>query len=119
MNNLKSIKNAVFAIDFDGTITKEIAYPKVGDPNIPIINFIKHIQKENIIILNTCRVNKYLDEAVAFCSKHGIRLDCINENHKTKIQTYGGDPRKISADYYIDDKNVMINTILDHYEKEA
>ena len=112
MNKINDAKNAVFAIDFDGTLTKKIAYPLVGEPNMPMINFIKEIQKNNIIILYTCRVGSCLDDAILFCKEHGIRLDCINENHHSKIKKYGSNPRKISADYYIDDRNITIDMII-------
>ena len=101
----------IYAVDFDGTITKENVFPLLGEPNKPVIDHIKQLQKHNIIILWTCRCGKHLDEAIAFCAEVGIRLDYVNKNVPELIEKYGNDCRKIFADYYIDDKAINASDI--------
>jgi len=45
-----------------------------------------------------------LVEALHWLNAHGLTPDFINENAPQRIQQYGGDTRKISADFYIDDR---------------
>lgn len=94
----------IYAFDFDGTLCKE-AYPSIGKPNKSMIRYAKRVKKNgNRIILWTCRCNEKLDEAVSWCQKHGIIFDAVNSNLPETLQKYGTDSRKITADYYIDDK---------------
>lgn len=100
------MKDLVIAIDFDGVIVAN-EYPAIGKVNHKMIDLIKMMQaNNNKIILNTCRTGKYLDTAVEVCRKEGIIFDAVNENLPERIEQFGGDCRKISADYYIDDKNL-------------
>jgi len=102
----------VFAVDFDGCIVED-KYPEIGDPMPGAFETLIGLKKAgHKLILNTCRTNEFsfkkrkvLNEAVAFCKKNGIVFDAVNENLPEIIQKYGCDTRKISADYYIDDKN--------------
>lgn len=94
----------IYAIDFDGTIV-ENKYPMIGEPNARLINYLKHLKnKGNTLILWTCRVGKELQDAVDYCAYLGLTFDYINENTKEHIAEFGGNTRKIFADYYIDDK---------------
>ncbi len=47
-----------------------------------------------------------LREAVAWCRERGLEFDAVNENLADRAALYGGDPRKISADLYLDDKGL-------------
>lgn len=58
------------------------------------------------IILNSCRTGEALEKAVQFCKENGLEFDRVNENLPELIEAYGEDSRKISADYYIDDKAI-------------
>lgn len=93
------------AIDFDGTIV-ENAYPKIGKPLIFAFETIKKLQENrHRVILWTYRRGKELDQAVAFCKKHGITFYAINmsfpeEDYDTSYS------RKINADIFIDDRNI-------------
>lgn len=101
----------VFAVDFDGTLCVE-KYPEIGEPFLDRIKFLIWLQKEgNKLILWTCRCGKYLEEAVEWCKSHGLYFDAINENLPERIAQYDGDCRKLSADYYIDDKNISVRRI--------
>ena len=101
----------VFAIDFDGTLC-ENKYPKIGPPKVDMITKCIQLQsKGNKIILNTCRTDRDLEDAVEWCKYYGLHFDYINENTVEGITKYS-DCRKIGADYYIDDKNLSFEDFL-------
>ncbi len=93
------------AIDFDGTIV-ENAYPKIGKPILFAFETIKKLQENrHRAILRTYRRGKELEQAVAFCEKHGITFYAVNmsfpeEDYDTSYS------RKINADLFIDDRNI-------------
>ncbi|WP_347559419.1 hypothetical protein [Clostridium sp. AM43-3BH] len=99
-------KYTVFAVDFDGTLC-ESAFPGIGVPNMSLIRYlIAKRASGDKVILWTCRCNDRLKEAVDFCKKYGLEFDAVNENLADLVNFWGNDPRKISADVYIDDKAV-------------
>lgn len=102
----------IFAMDFDGTITKKSEWPELGEPNWDVINAIKRAQASGAkFILWTNREDTdskhpgCLTKAIKFCKECGITFDAINENLPIVGDYYDSDVRKISADYYIDDKS--------------
>ena len=96
----------VYAVDFDGTLSLG-HYPEIGAPNLPLFDFLRREQyKGGKVILWTCRSGRLLKEAVAFCNSRDLHFDAINENLPENIKKYGGDARKVNADYYIDDKTL-------------
>ena len=102
--------NKVFAVDFDGTLCEE-KYPNIGRPFLDRIKYLIRLQKEgHKLVLWTCRCGEYLNEAVEWCKNHGLVFDAINENLPERIEQFGGDCRKLSADYYIDDRNINLTT---------
>lgn len=105
----------VIAVDFDGTLC-ENAYPNIGKANFQLIKGLVEQQKRYgaKLILWTCRVGKELDEAIAWCKVHGLTFDTVNENLPELIDRYGGDPRKIFADLYLDDRAGNID-LFSHY----
>lgn len=91
----------IISVDFDETLQIN------GQPNIKLFELLKMQQRAgNIIILNTCREGKRLNEAVLFCQKNGLMFSAINANVPQTINKFGYDPRKIFADIYIDDKAI-------------
>lgn len=95
----------IIAVDFDGTICTD-CYPKVGIPNLPLIQLLKEIRAEGAkLILWTCRSGAYLEDAVSYCKVFGLEFDAINDNLPEITQKYGNNSRKIFADVYIDDKS--------------
>lgn len=106
----------ISAFDFDMTLAVT-EYPKIIEPIKPVIAYLKQRKAEGrIIILNTCRHDKELAEAVEWCKSQGIEFDYVNENVPELIEKFG-DCRKIFADEYIDDKAVNTLTICWSYEE--
>ena len=91
----------VIAVDFDGTLTYPSPYPITGKPNVPVIEAVKALQKNNTIILYTCREGSDLEEALSICASYGLYFDYINENIPEHSHS-----RKIWANVYFDDKAV-------------
>lgn len=99
----------IIALDFDGTIVTN-KYPEVGEPIEKNIKRIKEEIAEGAkVILWTNRVDEYLDAAVNFCNDQGIRLEAVNENLPEVIKEFGGNPRKIFANEYWDDRAVHMS----------
>lgn len=96
----------IFAVDFDGTLC-ENKWPEIGKPNERLIDFLKGTrQLGNKVILWTNRDGEQLQAAVDWCKEKGLEFDAINDNTKESIEFFGGNSRKIFANFYVDDKNV-------------
>ncbi|GHT74193.1 hypothetical protein AGMMS50262_06660 [Bacteroidia bacterium] len=96
----------VIAVDFDGTIV-EHEYPKIGRPLPFAFEVLRKLQQEenHTLILWTMREGKLLQEAIDYCEKNGVRFFAHNKNYpEEKLQE--GDPRKLSVDLFIDDRNI-------------
>ena len=99
----------IIAVDFDGTLCGEI-YPEVGKPNIQLIDaLIKRKMAGDKLILWTCREGEDLRTAVEWCLNLGLEFDAINDNLPEIVERYGCNSRKISCDFYIDDKAIAGN----------
>lgn len=98
------------AVDFDGTIVTD-KFPDIGEPNLDLVEWLKQYRVNGgKLILWTSRNNicdNALDKAVDFCTSLGLEFDAINENLKENQIRWGGDTRKVLADYYLDDKAVV------------
>lgn len=94
----------ILAVDFDGCLV-ENAWPRIGKPQCSVINAVKQRKRDGWkVILWTCRSGKMLDDAVEWCRRHGIELDAVNDNLPEVQKAYGGNPRKITATEYWDDR---------------
>ena len=94
----------VIAVDFDGTLCTR-TWPDIGEPNTELITqLIEEQEAGAAVILFTCREKQLLKDAVKWCKKQGLEFDEVNRNLKERIRAYKADPRKISADVYIDDR---------------
>lgn len=101
----------VYAIDFDGTLCVN-AFPEIGEPKQDVINFCKSRKSEgHKLILWTCREGELLAYAVVWCAEHGLHFDAFNANLPERIALYGTNPRKIGADYYIDDRAIFLEGV--------
>lgn len=111
------------AIDFDGTIVED-AYPEIGRLFYNAKEVINKLYDEgHDIIINTCRAGIFEGNVYTFLKDNGIKYSYINSNLPRDIEKFGQDCRKISADIYIDDKNIggiptwlEIYEIIDNYE---
>lgn len=94
----------IVAVDFDGTLVED-NFPEIGQPIPIMIEYIKSLSKAGAkIILWTCRNGKALEQALQFCTDYKLYFDAVNENLPEVKELYGGDTRKVFADFYIDDK---------------
>jgi len=102
---MPSLNYKIYAIDFDDTLCYS-DYPALGKPNLALIKKLITLQiAGHKLILWTCRNGKPLQDAIAFCKGYGLSFDAINANLPEILELYGNiDSRKITADYYIDDK---------------
>ena len=97
----------IIAVDFDGTLNKA-AWPDIGNPDTYLFQYLINCRKHGIkVILNTMREGELLNHAVEFCKEMGLEFDAVNDNLEEMKQIYGNNPRKIYADWYIDDKNAI------------
>lgn len=96
----------ILAIDFDGTIVTH-AYPEIGELQKNAVEAIRNLHaKGYYIIIWTCRFGQHQDNVERFLQSHGIPYDEINEHHPDVRDFYKNDTRKISADIYIDDRQL-------------
>ena len=99
------VKTYTIAVDFDGTLVED-KYPKIGKPILFAFDTLKKLQNNgHRLILWTYRKGSRLDEAVQFCKDQGIVFYAVNMSFPEEIfePKYS---RKISADIFIDDRNI-------------
>jgi hypothetical protein len=101
----------IVAVDFDGTLC-ENAYPEIGAPKQEIIDAVKEYKRLGWrVVLWTCRNKQDLVDAIAWCNEQGLEFDAINKNIPEVQEMFGGDTRKVFADIYIDDRNVLLKEV--------
>ena len=97
----------IIAVDFDNTLCFS-NWPELGAPNGPLIEYLKCQQRlGNKLILWTCRAGDALNAAIAWCAALGLIFDAINDNLPEIVEKYGSNSRKITCDYYIDDRALL------------
>jgi len=99
----------IFAFDFDGTLVTE-KWPAIGEPIHETIHLCKWIQDQPDTrwILLTMREGRLLQEALDFLAGIGLHPDTVNDNLPERVAEWGGsNPRKVYADFYIDDHNYV------------
>lgn len=98
-------RSTCIAVDFDGTLC-ESDWPNIGMAKKDMIDALLDLQKRGaIIILWTCREGSALARAVEWLAGQGLKPDYINENVEYLVKKWGRNPRKVGADYYIDDRS--------------
>ena len=98
-------KSKTIAVDFDGTIV-EHAYPRIGKEMLFACDTLKALQRKgHKLILWTFRDGDTLVEAVEFCKSKGIEFYAVNKSFPEEEFDLSIS-RKISADIFIDDRNV-------------
>lgn len=100
----------IIAVDFDGTISRESAFPAVDLLPYPV-NVLRLARKNgHKLILWTCRYDEPLLAAISACSKAGLFFNAVNENEPFHLKDWikkhgkGNFSLKAYADLYIDDK---------------
>ena len=97
----------IIAVDFDGTLCHN-EWPNIGPPNLALLKYLRIMRSRGYkLILNTMREGEMLDKAVAWCKEHGLEFDAVNDNLPEMVKFFNGNPRKIFANYYFDDHNVL------------
>ena len=102
----------IIAVDFDGTIV-EHKYPQIGREIPFAIATLKKLQAErHLLILWSVREGELLDEAVDFCRKRGLEFYAVNSNMPEEEADMSAlRSRKVSADMYIDDRNLRTSRL--------
>lgn len=101
----------IYAFDFDGTIVTN-KFPEIGTPIMNVVHLIHQVKAEgHYTILNTMREGEKLDAAVEFCNRLGIEFDAVNDNLPHMKEFYKNNPRKIFANFYIDDHNMFVENV--------
>lgn len=79
-----STHSAVICVDFDGTIADHV-YPDIGRDVPGALRVLRELRDAgHRLVLWTMRCDgqrdgDVLSQAVAWCRKHGIEFDCVNE----------------------------------------
>ena len=99
----------VIAVDFDGTLF-ENAWPGIGAPRANVIAAaLREQQNGAALILWTCRTGEALRAALKACEAQGLHFDAVNDSLPEWKDSFDGDPRKIGATEYWDDRAVNPN----------
>jgi len=94
----------IIAVDFDGTIV-EHRYPEIGKPIPFAIETLKKLQNDgHRLIMWTVREDDTLQAAIDYCAKQGLYFYAHNANFPEETEDYNS--RKLTADLFIDDRNV-------------
>ncbi len=97
----------IIAVDFDNTLCFS-NWPELGEPNRPLIEYLRCQQRlGNKLILWTCRAGDALESALSWCKEQQLEVDSVNDNLPEVIEMYGNNSRKITCDYYIDDRALL------------
>ena len=99
----------IIGIDFDGTLATIVRgeYPKIGEPIMEVIDYIKKEQANgSYIILITMREGLSLDMAISWCKDLGLNFDSVNDNAPFMKEFFKNNPRKIFCNEYLDDSNL-------------
>lgn len=96
----------IIAIDFDGTLHTG-KWPEIGAPAPYAREMMRKLEDDgHFLIINTCRDGERLLAAINWLLWHKIPFHRVNDNHPEQTALYGGNSRKISAAFYVDDKQV-------------
>lgn len=107
----RNMNKLIYAFDFDGTIVTN-EFPEIGTPIMNVVHLIHQVKAEgHYTILNTMREDALLDEAIEFCKRLGVEFDAVNDNLPHMKEFYKNNPRKIFANFYIDDHNMFVDGV--------
>ena len=104
---MSTIEYQIIAVDFDGTLCFS-NWPELGEPNRPLIDYLLVQRRSgNKLILWTCRAGEALEKIVSWCRDQQLEFDAVNDNLPEIVELYGTNSRKITCDFYINDKAVL------------
>ena len=104
--NVSDEEMRTIAVDFDGTLCVREKFPEIGSPRMDLINYLIGLRGNGKkVILWSCREGADLTAAVEWCRERGLEFDAINDNFSS--QRLKGNPRKVVADLYIDDRSCI------------
>lgn len=99
----------ILAIDFDQTLVHCNNFPHIEGLRRGAKKYINKLyDKGHYIIIWTCRTDESKIKAIEYLNKEGIKFHQINENHSQLTEFFKNDCRKISADFYVDDKGLWL-----------
>jgi hypothetical protein len=108
----------IIAIDFDGTIVDD-KFPEIGTLKKGAKEAINKLYSEGYyIIIWTSRCAEQLLDAVVFLAVNDIKFNAVNKNCPINMAKYGGNPRKVYADVYIDDNGLYDLPVWDDIYKQ-
>ena len=100
----------IFAVDFDGTLCED-KFPAIGKEIKRNTDFLrKYVQNSphNEWILWTMREGDRLKEALEWLTSIGLKPDAVNDNLDRLKADWQNNPRKVYADFYLDDHNFTV-----------
>jgi len=98
----------IIAIDYDGTITRTDTYPHSGEIDPMAIHYINRMRlRGHKVLINTCREGYALREAETALEIRRCMVDGFNINDTDRIKMFRHNSRKIGADIYIEDRDIM------------
>ena len=99
--------NYRFTFSYDGTLCYS-KWPELDQPNQALIEYLQEWKRNgNKLILWTCRAGEALSKAVEWYREQNLEFDAVNDNLPEIIEFHGHNSRKISCDYYIDDRMLL------------
>lgn len=103
---MMKLKYHTFAIDFDDTIVVG-AFPEIGEVKPHAKRVIEKIKDHGgLVSIWTCRSDDHERLVEKWLKDNGIPYDKLNEPFEHYTEFFKGNPRKILADVYIDDKSI-------------
>lgn len=117
------LDNITIAVDFDGTLSLG-HFPQCHPTllNKPLIAYLEQLQQQDNVelVLWTCRDGDDLQQALSLLAAHtSLNFVAINDNSPS-VKLVCGNPRKIVADVYIDDRScnpASINEVIQFIQK--
>lgn len=105
INSLFRPQKLVIAVDFDGTIVKN-RWPEIGPWKLgarSVLTWLK--SRSHTVIIWTCREGEEQQNARQHLLENNRSyFHYFNQNIPERVEQYGIESRKVSADWYVDDK---------------
>jgi len=102
------MKKLTISIDFDGVLN-DSEYPEIGEIDSGKIRIIRDwIDRGHTVIFNSCRPTDIIEKVLKPYFMFGRACySYFNSSTHENIEKFGDETRKIYADVYIDDHNIL------------